>query len=78
MPRSLRIAVADDESDMRDYLATILPHLGHEVAVVARTGYDLVAQCRQVHPDLLIADIKCPTWTASTPWPRSTATSPCR
>jgi response regulator NasT len=60
MARHLRIAVADDESDMRDYLATILPRLGHEVTVVARNGSDLVEQCRQDPPDLLIADIKMP------------------
>lgn len=60
MARHLRIAVADDESDMRDYLATILPRLGHEVTVVARNGRDLVNQCRHVRPDLLIADIKMP------------------
>jgi len=60
MARHLRIAVADDESDMRDYLATILPRLGHEVTVVARSGSDLVEQCRQDPPDLLIADIKMP------------------
>ncbi|MEN6495844.1 MAG: response regulator [Thermoguttaceae bacterium] len=60
MTRQLRIAVADDESDMRDYLATILPRLGHQVTVVARNGRDLVDQCRHAHPDLLIADIKMP------------------
>lgn len=60
MTRHLRIAVADDESDMRDYLATILPRLGHEVTVVARNGRDLIDQCRHLHPDLLIADIKMP------------------
>lgn len=60
MTRHLRIAVADDESDMRDYLATILPRLGHTVTVVARTGRDLIDQCRHVRPDLLIADIKMP------------------
>jgi len=60
MTRNLCIAVADDESDMRDYLAMILPRLGHEVTVVARNGYDLILQCRQSPPDLLIADIKMP------------------
>ena len=38
MNRSLRIAVADDELDMRDYFQQILPRLGHQVVAVAKTG----------------------------------------
>jgi two-component system, response regulator PdtaR len=58
MNRSLRIAVADDEPDMRDYYRRILPTLGHEVVAVARDGRELVAQCRAARPDLVITDIK--------------------
>ena len=36
MTRSLKIAVADDELDMRDYFQQILPLLGHEVVAVAQ------------------------------------------
>jgi AmiR/NasT family two-component response regulator len=60
MTRSLRIAVADDELDMRDYFETILPLLGHSVVVVAQDGQELVKKCRQTHPDLVITDIKMP------------------
>jgi response regulator NasT len=60
MSRSLRIAVADDEPDMREWFQTILPLLGHEVVAVAEDGSDLVEKCRTVHPDLLITDIKMP------------------
>jgi two-component system, response regulator PdtaR len=60
MSRSLRIAVADDEPDMRDYFRTILPVLGHEVVAVAGTGLELVEQCRASRPDLVITDIKMP------------------
>lgn len=60
MSRRLRIAVAEDEPDMRDYFATILPRMGHEVVVVARDGRELVEKCRTVQVDLLIADIKMP------------------
>ncbi len=38
MTRSLKIAVADDELDMRDYFQQILPLLGHQVVAVARDG----------------------------------------
>jgi response regulator NasT len=41
--RPLRIAVADDEPDMRDYFRTILPDLGHRVVAVAEDGAVLVA-----------------------------------
>jgi response regulator NasT len=56
----LRIAVADDEPDVRDYFCTFLPALGHHVVGVARTGRELVQQCRDAKPDLVIADIKMP------------------
>jgi response regulator NasT len=60
MNEPLRIAVADDEPDMRDYFAKILPRLGHRVVVVAENGAELVEHCRAVHPDLVITDIKMP------------------
>ena len=46
--------------DMRAYLQKILPLLGHEVVAVAKTGRELVEQCRSSHPDLVITDINMP------------------
>src|SRR5262245_56143745 len=60
MNQRLRIVVADDEPDMRDYFARILPRLGHEVVASARDGAELVALCRAHAPDLVITDIKMP------------------
>jgi response regulator NasT len=60
MSRSLRIAVADDEPDMRDYFRQILPLLGHEVVATAQDGRELVELCRSTQPDLVITDIKMP------------------
>ena len=60
MNESLRIAVADDEVDMRDYFQKILPRMGHEVVSIAQSGTQLVEQCREHHPDLVITDIKMP------------------
>jgi response regulator NasT len=60
MSTSLRIAVADDEEDMRDYFRKCLKRLGHEVVAVARSGRELVEQCRATHPDLVITDIQMP------------------
>jgi response regulator NasT len=60
MTEPLRIAVADDEPDMRDYFSRILPRLGHRVVAVAATGAELVEKCRAERPDLVITDIKMP------------------
>jgi response regulator NasT len=58
--RSLRIAVADDERDMRLFFQELLPRLGHTVLVVADTGRKLVDACRAAPPELVITDIKMP------------------
>ena len=60
MKRSLRIAVADDETVMQQYFREVLPLLGHQVVSVATTGRELVEQCRASRPDLVITDIKMP------------------
>jgi AmiR/NasT family two-component response regulator len=60
MTRSLRIVVADDEPDMRDYFRKILPRLGHQVLAAAETGRELVESCRRAVPDLVVTDIKMP------------------
>jgi CheY-like chemotaxis protein len=57
-PRRLRIAVADDEADMREYFGRILPLLGHEVVAIASTGEGLVDVCRRFAPDAVITDVK--------------------
>jgi response regulator NasT len=60
MNRPLRIAVADDEADMRDYFRRSLPRLGHEVVGAARDGRELIELCREALPDLVITDLKMP------------------
>jgi response regulator NasT len=60
MSQSLRIAVADDEPDMREYFQKILPKLGHTVVSAAATGKELVEHCQMHQPDLVISDIKMP------------------
>jgi len=58
--RHLRIAIAEDEADTRQFLRELLPSLGHEVVVVAEDGRALVEQCPRARPDLIIADLKMP------------------
>lgn len=60
MTQSLRIAVADDEPDMRDYFQKALTRLGHKVVAVAQDGKELLEKCRAAAPDLVITDIKMP------------------
>jgi len=60
MTRTLRIAVADDEVDIRDYFRKLLPRLGHQVVAQAANGRELIEQCRAEHPDLVITDIHMP------------------
>jgi two-component system, response regulator PdtaR len=60
MTQPLRIVVADDEPDMRDYFKKILPRLGHIVIGAAENGKELVSQCLTLRPDLVITDIKMP------------------
>ncbi|MFO1021845.1 MAG: response regulator [Planctomycetales bacterium] len=58
--RALRIAIADDEVDMRDFLQKILPRLGHDVVCVAEGGNELVDEVLRTKPDLVITDLKMP------------------
>jgi response regulator NasT len=60
MNSSCRIAVADDERDMREYFQEMLPALGHKVVAVAETGRQLIEQCATAKPDLVITDIRMP------------------
>lgn len=56
----LRVAVADDEPDVREVLRKMLDALGHEVTLVASTGRELVEQCLDTPVDLVMTDIRMP------------------
>jgi response regulator NasT len=60
MIRSLRIAVAEDETCMKKYLQETLTLLGYQVVCLANSGRELVEQCKAVRPDLVITDINLP------------------
>lgn len=56
----LRISVADDEADMREYYQRMLTHLGHRVVSCSANGRELVEECLRQQPDLVITDVKMP------------------
>ncbi|HRA89681.1 MAG TPA: response regulator, partial [Planctomycetaceae bacterium] len=56
----LRVAIVDDEPRIRDFLWKCLENLGHQVICGARTGRELVEQCRELRPDLVVSDVKMP------------------
>lgn len=60
MKHSLRIAIADDEPRMRDYMWQSLERLGHTIVGAAGTGRELIDLCRSERPDLVITDIRMP------------------
>lgn len=60
MDRALRVIVADDDPQARDFYQQIVPEMGHRVVYAAASGAELVRQCQQLKPDLVISDIKMP------------------
>jgi two-component system, response regulator PdtaR len=56
----LRIAVADDEPLVREFMQDALERLGYDVVASAANGRELVERCRTLQPDLVITDIKMP------------------
>jgi response regulator NasT len=60
MTRSLRIAVAEDETCLKKYLQETLTLLGYQVVCLANSGRELVEQCKALRPDLVITDINLP------------------
>ena len=52
----VRIIVADHQSENRVHYQTVLPGLGYKLLAVVQTGRELIEQCRQHGPDLVIAD----------------------
>jgi CheY-like chemotaxis protein len=60
MNAPLRVAVADDERDIRQFLVQVLKRMGHEVACAAASGRELLEQCLDHPPDLVISDVRMP------------------
>jgi CheY-like chemotaxis protein len=59
MGRRLKVVVADDERDTREYFEFLLAHLGHDVRAAA-DGLQLVEVAREFSPDLIVTDYAMP------------------
>ncbi len=59
-PGSLRVAVADDDLEMRECLQKMLCDLGHEVVAVAENGELLIDLCATTQPDVVITGTLTP------------------
>jgi len=57
---SKKIVVADDEPDVLFMTAFSLRTVGGFEVVEARNGLEAVEKAQQVHPDLIVLDIKMP------------------
>ncbi len=55
----LKIVVADDDQDTREFLQEYMARLGHDVRA-ARDGRQLVELCREFGPDLVVSDYAMP------------------
>lgn len=58
-PVTGRVLVADDNADMRGYVARLLTEAGHAVETAAN-GRVALARARQAPPDLMVSDVMMP------------------
>ncbi len=58
----VKILVAEDERDIRELIAFTLRFAGFEVEL-ARNGEEAVKKASQVHPDLILMDVRMPRMT---------------
>lgn len=56
----MRVLIADDEALTRMGLRTMLEEMGHTIVGAAADGVTALRLARQVHPDLVILDIRMP------------------
>jgi CheY-like chemotaxis protein len=58
-PTRAKILIVDDEAAIREYEATLLGEIGHEV-IVAADGAEALRLAREKQPDLVLLDIMMP------------------
>lgn len=60
MSAPLRVAIAEDERDIRQFLVQVVRRMGHEVVCIAASGKELLECCASQPPDLVISDVRMP------------------
>jgi two-component system, response regulator PdtaR len=58
--QQIRIAVAEDEPDVRTTFVKLLECLGHKVVCAVGNGEELVEQCIQLEVDVAFVDLDMP------------------
>jgi CheY-like chemotaxis protein len=58
--RPLRIALADDNPDLRRVMATMVERLGHRTVLTAADGAELIELCSAAEIDIVLADLDMP------------------
>lgn len=60
MEKKLKIIIADDEALIRMDLKEMLTAAGHEIIAEGVNGEEALTAARELHPDLVIMDVKMP------------------
>lgn len=60
MMQKLRILLADDEALIRLDLREMLTEAGHEIVGEAANGQEAVQLAQELHPDIVVMDVKMP------------------
>jgi two-component system, chemotaxis family, chemotaxis protein CheY len=55
-----RVLVVDDEADMREALSDLLRRSGFEIVGTASNGQEAVARNTELHPELVLMDMRMP------------------
>jgi AmiR/NasT family two-component response regulator len=56
----LRVAVADDDPAILEFMRDLLEGMGHTVTASCSTGQELIDACATSPPDLIVTDVKMP------------------
>ncbi len=56
----IRIAVAEDEPDVRKTFVRLLECMGHKVVCAVGNGQELINQCGQIEVDIAFVDLDMP------------------
>ncbi|MGI9457160.1 MAG: response regulator [Aeoliella sp.] len=60
MNNQLRIAIAEDEPEIRRFFVRVLERLGHTVVGAVENGIELIDLCRSEQLDLVVTDMVMP------------------